>query len=158
MGVHESQSLLWERMVALSLPFAKYLTPLLKASFPQLPKDLTPEQVRVLLQSSSRRHTLLKPFNRKSTPVHCTIESLLDSLELPILWPGPVWNLQESADIPQGPSLTSIKDPVSGTLSHLLSPQQGYHPSLRGISEGKDQEGSAFQVVDRVCGDRCMLL
>ena len=25
MGVHESQSLLWERMVALSLPFAKYL-------------------------------------------------------------------------------------------------------------------------------------
>lgn len=30
MGVHESQSLLWERMVALSKPFAKYLLPKLK--------------------------------------------------------------------------------------------------------------------------------
>lgn len=45
MGVHESQSLLWERMVALSEPFAAYLTPLLKKSFPQLPSDLSPEQV-----------------------------------------------------------------------------------------------------------------
>ena len=37
MGVHESQSLLWERMVALSPPFAAYLAPKLKAAFPQLP-------------------------------------------------------------------------------------------------------------------------
>ena len=37
MGVHESQSLLWERMVALSRPFAAYLAPKLKAAFPQLP-------------------------------------------------------------------------------------------------------------------------
>ena len=37
MGVHESQSLLWERMVALSLPFSKYLAPKLAAAFPQLP-------------------------------------------------------------------------------------------------------------------------
>ena len=37
MGVHESQSLLWERMVALSLPFSRYLAPKLAASFPQLP-------------------------------------------------------------------------------------------------------------------------
>ena len=36
MGVHESQSLLWERMVALSLPFSKYLAPRLSAAFPQL--------------------------------------------------------------------------------------------------------------------------
>ena len=36
MGVHESQSLLWERMVALSLPFSKYLAPKLAAAFPQL--------------------------------------------------------------------------------------------------------------------------
>lgn len=26
MGIHESQSLLWERMVALSQPFAEYIT------------------------------------------------------------------------------------------------------------------------------------
>lgn len=31
MGVHESQSLLWERMVALSPAFAAYLLPKLKA-------------------------------------------------------------------------------------------------------------------------------
>ena len=37
MGVHESQSLLWERMVALSLPFSRYLAPKLAAAFPQLP-------------------------------------------------------------------------------------------------------------------------
>ncbi len=37
MGVHESQSLLWERMVALSRGFAAYLAPKLKAAFPQLP-------------------------------------------------------------------------------------------------------------------------
>ena len=36
MGVHESQSLLWERMVALSLPFSRYLAPKLAAAFPQL--------------------------------------------------------------------------------------------------------------------------
>ena len=45
MGVHESQSLLWERMVGLSMPFARYLAPLLQASFPQLPADLSPERV-----------------------------------------------------------------------------------------------------------------
>lgn len=30
MGVHESQSLLWERMVGLSRPFCEYLLPLMK--------------------------------------------------------------------------------------------------------------------------------
>jgi hypothetical protein len=30
MGIHESQSLLWERMVALSRPFADYVLPKLK--------------------------------------------------------------------------------------------------------------------------------
>ena len=38
MGVHESQSLLWERMVALSPAFAEYLLPKLRAQFPdQIP-------------------------------------------------------------------------------------------------------------------------
>ena len=46
LGIHESQSLLWERMVALSQPFAEYLTPLLKEKFSQLPQELTPQQVR----------------------------------------------------------------------------------------------------------------
>lgn len=34
MGVHESQSLLWERMVFLSLPFWKFAAPLVRARFP----------------------------------------------------------------------------------------------------------------------------
>lgn len=36
MGVHESQSLLWERMVGLGRPFAAYLLPKIKAAFPQV--------------------------------------------------------------------------------------------------------------------------
>jgi len=44
MGVHESQSLLWERMVALSKPFSHYLLPKLQTSFPDLvPTSTTPE-------------------------------------------------------------------------------------------------------------------
>lgn len=35
MGVHESQSLLWERMVGLSRPFAAYLLPLMREHFPE---------------------------------------------------------------------------------------------------------------------------
>lgn len=36
MGVHESQSLLWERMVALGRPFAAYLLPLMREYFPSV--------------------------------------------------------------------------------------------------------------------------
>merc|ERR1712187_773899 len=44
MTIHESQSLLWERMVGLSRPFAKYLLPKLQNSFPTaFPKAKTPE-------------------------------------------------------------------------------------------------------------------
>ena len=43
MGVHESQSLLWERMVALSQPFAHYLLPKLQQHFPDLAQKLSPE-------------------------------------------------------------------------------------------------------------------
>jgi len=35
MGVHESQSLLWERMVGLSKPFAGYLLPQIREAFPE---------------------------------------------------------------------------------------------------------------------------
>lgn len=44
MGVHESQSLFWERMVALSLPFMKYLLPKIRKEFPDFP-DRTPEEL-----------------------------------------------------------------------------------------------------------------
>jgi Zn-dependent M32 family carboxypeptidase len=49
MGVHESQSLLWERMVGLSRPFATYLLPLLREHFPEIPSDRTPEDLYAAL-------------------------------------------------------------------------------------------------------------
>ena len=36
MGVHASQSLLWERMVGLSRPFSAYLLPRMREFFPQV--------------------------------------------------------------------------------------------------------------------------
>jgi carboxypeptidase Taq len=46
MGVHESQSLFWERMVALSPAFAAYLLPLLKENFPDaIPASTTPQDL-----------------------------------------------------------------------------------------------------------------
>ena len=44
MAVHESQSLLWERMVALSRPYAAYLLPRLREAFPQVPADRSAEE------------------------------------------------------------------------------------------------------------------
>lgn len=58
MGIHESQSLLWERMVGLSTQFAHYLLPKLTAAFPQLPKDLKPEQVAIFLPWTRFSHRL----------------------------------------------------------------------------------------------------
>ncbi|KAK9815482.1 hypothetical protein WJX72_004432 [[Myrmecia] bisecta] len=42
MGIHESQSLFWERMVALSEPFSHYLSAHLKTAFPELKHELYP--------------------------------------------------------------------------------------------------------------------
>lgn len=42
MGVHESQSLLWERMVALSRPFQTYLLPKIQSFFTDFPFEATP--------------------------------------------------------------------------------------------------------------------
>lgn len=38
MGIHESQSLLWERMVALGLPFCKYMSGKVRKHFPSFPE------------------------------------------------------------------------------------------------------------------------
>lgn len=37
MGIHESQSLFWERMVGLGQPFATWLLPRIKSHFPDFP-------------------------------------------------------------------------------------------------------------------------
>jgi Zn-dependent M32 family carboxypeptidase len=62
LGVHESQSLLWERMVALTPAFCRYLFPKIQESFPEFGKGKTPE-VRALpanQQCKSRIHVLCK--------------------------------------------------------------------------------------------------
>ena len=43
MGIHESQSLLWERMIALGKPFQHYLLPRIRQHFPSFPAEATPE-------------------------------------------------------------------------------------------------------------------
>jgi carboxypeptidase Taq len=43
MGVHESQSLLWERMVALSPEYCRYLLPKIQAEFPEYGKGKSSE-------------------------------------------------------------------------------------------------------------------
>ena len=43
LGVHESQSLLWERMVALTPGFCRYLLPKIQATFPEFGQGKTPE-------------------------------------------------------------------------------------------------------------------
>ena len=45
MGVHESQSLLWERMVALGRPFQHYLLPKIREFFPTFSDKATPESL-----------------------------------------------------------------------------------------------------------------
>jgi carboxypeptidase Taq len=45
MAVHESQSLLWERMVALGLPFCTFLLPKLRAAFPAFGEGKTADEL-----------------------------------------------------------------------------------------------------------------
>ncbi len=45
LGMHESQSRLWENVVGRSLPFWRHYTPRVRSLFPCAPEDLSPEQV-----------------------------------------------------------------------------------------------------------------
>jgi carboxypeptidase Taq len=59
MGVHESQSLLWERMVGLSQPFQHYLLPKLREFFPDFPAQATPEMLYAA-QNTIREPSLIR--------------------------------------------------------------------------------------------------
>lgn len=54
MGVHESQSLLWERCVGLSKPFSRYLVPKLAQHFPEGTRGLTPVRAVKSLPKKAR--------------------------------------------------------------------------------------------------------
>eukprot|EP00457_Paulinella_chromatophora_P002272 gb/GEZN01002276.1/.p1 GENE.gb/GEZN01002276.1/~~gb/GEZN01002276.1/.p1 ORF type:complete len:751 (-),score=111.68 gb/GEZN01002276.1/:302-2518(-) len=95
MGVHESQSLLWERCVALSLPFAHYLLPKLQKAFPQLPQDKTPYDLYLALNRISTDRLIRVEADEVTYPLHIVlryelesalIKGELDVADLPKLW------------------------------------------------------------------------
>lgn len=60
MGIHESQSLLWERMVALGKPFQHYLLPKLREAFPdKFTESITPDALYVA-QNTIREPSLIR--------------------------------------------------------------------------------------------------
>eukprot|EP00808_Paulinella_micropora_P015063 g23630.t1 len=79
MGVHESQSLLWERCVALSLPFAHYLLPKLQAAFPQLNRSKTPHDLYVALNKISTDRLIRVEADEVTYPLHILLRYELES-------------------------------------------------------------------------------
>lgn len=96
MAVHESQSLLWERMVGLSQPFAAYLLPKLKAAFPGvLPDDKTPEDLYAALNVVKERSMIRVEADEVTYPLHiilrfeieqALVEGSLDVDDVPEVW------------------------------------------------------------------------
>ena len=96
MGVHESQSLLWERCVALSRPFAAYLLPKLRAYFPdQVPEDKTAEDLYRALNVVNTRSLIRVEADELSYPLHVILRYELETAllagtisleELPAKW------------------------------------------------------------------------
>ncbi len=95
MGVHESQSLLWERCVALSKPFASFLLPRLRAAFPSIPADKTPADLYAALNRVSTRSLIRVESDELSYPLHIILRYELESAllagsitveDLPKLW------------------------------------------------------------------------
>jgi Zn-dependent M32 family carboxypeptidase len=95
MGVHESQSLLWERMVALSRPFATFLLPRLRARFPQLPADKTADDLYAALNKVSIKSLIRVEADELNYPLHIILRYELESAllagtisveQLPALW------------------------------------------------------------------------
>jgi Zn-dependent M32 family carboxypeptidase len=95
MGVHESQSLLWERMVALSRPFATFLLPRLRARFPQLPADKTADDLYAALNKVSMKSLIRVESDELNYPLHIILRYELESAllagsvrveQLPALW------------------------------------------------------------------------
>jgi carboxypeptidase Taq len=95
MGVHESQSLLWERMVGLSRPFAAYLLPLMREYFPQLPKEQTPEDLYAALNIIKEPSMIRVESDEVTYPLHiilryelekALVEGSIEVKDLPRLW------------------------------------------------------------------------
>jgi hypothetical protein len=73
LGVHESQSLLWERMVALSPAFCEYLLPRIQAKFPTFGEGKTAQVRFPRLQDASSLTCQLAPVHSHTcqlAPLH----------------------------------------------------------------------------------------
>lgn len=95
MGVHESQSLLWERMVGLSEPFMHYLLGELKTSFPKEFEDVTPELLYAGFNTVKNPSVIRVEADEVTYPLHVILRTelemgLLDGSikveQLPQLW------------------------------------------------------------------------
>ena len=105
MGAHESQSLLWERMVALSLPFQSYLLGKLTESFPDQFKDVTPEELYESLNTIKDRSVIRVESDEVTYCMHIVlrweIESALIKGEMEVKDVPKVWNakMKEYLDV-----------------------------------------------------------
>lgn len=96
MAVHESQSLLWERMVGLSRPFAKYLLPKVGAALPgAIPAGKTAEDLYAALNVIRVPSKIRVEADEVTYPMHIIlrfeierglIEGTIDVDEVPALW------------------------------------------------------------------------
>lgn len=95
MAIHESQSLLWERMVALSVPFAEYLLPRLKEKFPDQVGSRTAEDLYRAMNVVKMDNLIRVEADEVTYPMHVItrfeierdlIEGTLDVEAVPAVW------------------------------------------------------------------------
>ena len=94
MGIHESQSLFWERMIAQSLAFCTSYLPLIKETFPKNFKDVSVEQLYEAVNTSKASYIRVEA-DEVTYPMHVILRYEIekglfdDSIEinsLPELW------------------------------------------------------------------------
>lgn len=96
MAIHESQSLLWERMVALSLPFSAYLLPKLHEAFPgAFPSSKTPVDLYNALNVVKKESFIRVESDEVTYPMHiilrfeiekALVEGEISVNDIPSIW------------------------------------------------------------------------
>eukprot|EP00873_Tetraselmis_striata_P036931 jgi/Tetstr1/457195/TSEL_043844.t1 len=95
MGIHESQSLLWERMVALGEPFSRYLHPKLAATFPAMLEGRSQADLYAAMNVMNEKSMIRVESDEITYPLHIIlryelekglIEGSIEVKDLPKLW------------------------------------------------------------------------
>ena len=129
MAIHESQSLLWERMVGLSLPFATYLLPKLRETFPQFPEK-SPEELYAAINIVKSPSLIRVEADEVTYPMHIIlrfeIEKALIEGSLTVENVPSVWNAKMKEYLGVTPS-----DDSEGCLQdvHWSAGLFGYFPT-----------------------------